>query len=42
MAGSALRTATYSKSAVDLLVPIGLSIVAGAMCVVQIIQAVAA
>lgn len=42
VAGSALRTATYSKSAVDLLVPIGLSIVAGAMCLVQIMRAVAA
>ncbi|QCP50236.1 hypothetical protein FAZ95_14230 [Trinickia violacea] len=37
-----LRTGTYSKSAVDLLVPIGLSMVAGAMCVAQLIRAAAA
>ncbi|GAB6847580.1 hypothetical protein [Paraburkholderia kururiensis] len=39
---SMLRTATYSKSAVDLLVPIALSIAAGAMCVGQLIGAMAA
>ncbi|MEX3961070.1 hypothetical protein AB4Y42_02450 [Paraburkholderia sp. EG286B] len=39
---TALRTATYSKSAVDLLVPLGLSFVAACMCISQLVRAILA
>jgi hypothetical protein len=37
--GTALRTATYSKGSVDVLVPIGLAAIAAAMCVFQLVMA---